>query len=347
MMSASSRLRCTFLLISLLTAGAALLASGCLWGNVMDSDTGAGIPGASVSYVDSYGNTGTATTNGKGLYWFDSATGPIPALGPVTFNVNAAGHDPLSLPTLVQYNDSNGTLSNLSSFWEVQSFVLSPSGTPPTTADIAVTDLYPDNQPSGTLWARITNNGPDSLLSAGIQLSCFATRHRTAFCDTDTLGPLIAEGINTSDPGQTTTINAAMGLDTSTYWYEATCIVQPLKGSYSDPNPVNDSYTEIIPPPTGDLELQDILLDTNNQVGIRVAVSGSTGDQFSWTVAIGANKYPYAGYRPAGSRVMWTGYFVTGTEIVSASLTPCASPETNGFNNQLVKTCGSASHSCW
>jgi hypothetical protein len=289
---------------------------------------------------------GTAITNSSGLYWFDQATGPIPATGPVTVNVGAPGYSSLSLPTLVEYNDNpNASVANLSSFWDVQSFVLAPWGMP--TTDMAVTDLFPDNQPSGTLFARITNNGPDSLLSAGIQLSCFATRHRTAFCDTDTLGPLIAEGINTSDPGQTTTINAAMGLDTSTYWYEATCIVQPLKGSYSDPNPVNDSYTEIIPPPTGDLELQDILLDTNNQVGIRVAVSGSTGDQFSWTVAIGANEYPYAGYRPAGSQVIWTGYFVTGTEIVSASLTPCASPETNVWDDQLVKTCGSASHSCW
>jgi len=346
MMLASSRLRCTFLLLS---AGTVLFTTGCLWGKVIDSDTGAPIPGARVSYVDSYGHTGTATTNGKGLYAFDLAAGPIPAAGPVTLNVNAAGYAPFSQPTLLQYlvqydDNPNANLANLSSFWDVQSFVLAPSG---TRTDMAVTDLFPDNQPSGTLWARITNNGPGSLLSAGIQLSCEAARHRIAYCDRVTLGPLIAEGINTSDPGQTTTTNTAMGLDTSTYWYEATCSVRPLKGSYSDPNPVNDSYMEIIPPPTGDLELQEILLATNNEVGIRIQASGTTDDQFGWTVNIGGHEMGYSSYVGAGSQVMWTGGFVTGTEIVSASLTPCASPETNVWNDQLVKTCGSASHTCW
>jgi Carboxypeptidase regulatory-like domain len=333
------------LFAALLVAATALLASGCLWGKVIDSDTGAPIPGASVSYVDSYGHTGTAITNSGGLYWFDSAAGPVPALGPVTLSVNAAGYAPFSQPTLVQYDDNpNASLANLSSFWDVQSFVLAPSG---TRTDMAVTDLFPDNQPSGTLWARITNNGPGSLVSAGIQLSCEAARYRRAYCERVELGPLIAEGMNTSDPGQTTTANTAMGLDTSTYWYQATCSVQPLKGSYSDPNPVNDFYTELIPSPTGDLELQDILLDTNNQVGIRVAASGTTGDQFNWIVDIGANEYSFVGYMGAGSQMIWTGYYVTGTENVSASLNPCAAPETNFWNNQLSKVCSSASHSCW
>jgi len=52
-------------------------------------------------------------------------------------------------------------------------------------------------------------------------------------------------------------------------------------------------------------------------------------------------------YMAAGSQVLWTGDYIAGTEIVSASLTPCAAPETNPWNDQLVKTCSSASHSCW
>jgi hypothetical protein len=31
------------------------------------------------------------------------------------------------------------------------------------TADVVPTDLYPDNQPQGVMWIRITNNGPDAL----------------------------------------------------------------------------------------------------------------------------------------------------------------------------------------
>jgi Carboxypeptidase regulatory-like domain len=332
----------------LLVASLALLASGCLWGKVIDSDTGAPIHGASVSYVDSYGHTGTAVTNSKGLYAFDVAAGPIPAAGPVTLTVGASGYDSVSLPTLVQYSDNpNASPANLSSFWDVQSFVLAPSGTTAPMTDLAVTDLYPDNQPSGTLWARITNNGPDSLASAGIRLSCQATRHSTDLCATGSFEPLTAEGIDTSAPGQTITFNVGMGLDTSKYWYEATCSVQPLKGSYSDPNPVNDFYTEIIPPPTGDLELENILLGMDNQVRIGVRSSGSLSGGFCWTIqsatiGAGACGKPV----PSAGQVFETGSYVSGTETVTASIRACL-PETNAWNNQLVKTCSAASHSCW
>jgi len=348
MMSASSRLRRVFLLSTLLLAGMAALISGCLWGKVIDSDTGAPVAGASVSYVDSYGHTATATTNSKGLYAFDLAAGPIPAAGPVTLTVSASGYDSVSLPTLVQYNDNpNASLANLSSFWDVQSFVLVPSGTGAPTTDLAITDLYPDNQPSGTLWARITNNGPGSLASAGIQLSCQATRHRIDLCGTDSLGPLIAEDIITSDPGQTITFNVGMGLDTSTYWYDAICSVQPLKGSYSDRNPMNDFYQETIPAPTGDLELEDILLGQDNQVGLVVRSSGSLSGQFCWTLHSTAFEALSCGdLVPSAGQVFWTGMYVSGTKSVTASIAACL-PETNVWNNESVKTCSSASHSCW
>jgi len=131
MMSATNRLHCLSFLICLVTAALALVTSGCLWGTVLDSQTNSPLVGANVSYVDSYGHTGAATTNSWGLYSFDSAAGQTPALGPVTFNVSAPGYDPLSAPRLVQYNDNpNASLANLSSFWEVQGFGLTPSGTP-------------------------------------------------------------------------------------------------------------------------------------------------------------------------------------------------------------------------
>ena len=46
MMSATNRLHRLFFLISLLTVGAALSATGCLWGVVKDGTTGAPVSGA-------------------------------------------------------------------------------------------------------------------------------------------------------------------------------------------------------------------------------------------------------------------------------------------------------------
>lgn len=332
-----------------LSAVLAFSLSGCLWGTVTDANTGAPLGGVTVSYTDSKGGTGSTTTDAHGLYSFDQAHGAVPAVGPTSFEISGTGYDTLTVPRLVQYNDNpNASFPNLSSFWEAQGFGLSPSATPATTADMAVTDLYPDTQPSGTLWATITNNGPDALVNASLQLSCEAVRTDTSSCNKDTLGPLTVTGISGLNPGQGEIIGTAMGLDTAKYWYEATCIVQTLQGSFSDSNPANDSYTEIIPPPTGDLELQDILIGwTTNEVGILVQSSGSAGGMFCWEVHIGSYGHSSCGNAvPAGSKVFWTGDLVTGTQSVSASVMAC-SPETNGFNNQLVKTCGSASSSCW
>ncbi len=113
------------LLMGIVSAAIALFASGCLWGVVRDSETGNGIAGVSVTYTDSNGNTATATTESHGLYSFDIADGPIPAAGPVSFEVSKTGYETLTAARTVQYNDNpNATLENLSSFWEVQHFDL-------------------------------------------------------------------------------------------------------------------------------------------------------------------------------------------------------------------------------
>jgi hypothetical protein len=70
------------------------------------------------------GGSGTATSDASGIFAFDQATGPYPAMGPASFHLSAAGYEDLTAARLMEYNDSNGTLSNLSSFWEVQSFNL-------------------------------------------------------------------------------------------------------------------------------------------------------------------------------------------------------------------------------
>ncbi len=114
-------------LTCLLVLPVALLASACMWGVVRDADTGAGIEGATVAYTDSYGHTGSTTSRAGGLYHFDSATGLIPAAGPVDIEVSAPGFATLETDVAVQYNDNpNATFANLSSFWEVRSFDLTP-----------------------------------------------------------------------------------------------------------------------------------------------------------------------------------------------------------------------------
>jgi hypothetical protein len=100
-----------------------------MWGVVKDANTGAAIPGAQVSYTDSQGHSATTVTNAAGFYSFDQASGSNPAVGPANFAVTAPGYQSLTEPRSVQYNDNpNASLSNLSTFSEVQHFDLAPSG---------------------------------------------------------------------------------------------------------------------------------------------------------------------------------------------------------------------------
>jgi hypothetical protein len=118
-----------------------ILSSSCMWGVVRDAETGAPIVGAQVRYTDANGHTGTTTTDADGRYVFDQASVAVPAAGPVTFQVSALGYQTTTTPRLVQYNDSNGNLSNLSSFWEVQNFSLAPAGMVMSRAEIVEVDF--------------------------------------------------------------------------------------------------------------------------------------------------------------------------------------------------------------
>lgn len=219
-----------------------------------------------------------------------------------------------------------------------------PITAPTITADLAVTDLYPDKPPHGTLYVRITNNGPDSLTSVNAQVSCQSKRTQPATCSESTLGPIVLPITVSLNPGQTWAYNTTIGLDTAKYWYDATCSVQV---SFNDPNPVNNSYSEVIPPPTGDLELQDILIMMTNEIGFRVAASGSPSGLFCWSIAHGSGSYLNCmSPVPVGSQVFWTGHIVTGTETITGWAGVCGS-ETNQNNNEMTKTCSAASHSCW
>ncbi len=332
-------------------ATAMLLASGCMWGIVKDTDSGAGVSGATVKVTDSYGVTHTTTTDTNGVYVFDQAKGAVPAMGPVSVEVSAPGYSSLTVPRLVEYNDNPGaTASDLSTFWEVQHFDLAPITTPTLTADLAVTDLYPDKQPTGTLWANITNNGPDSFTNTRVYLTCQATRTDLANCGKSMLGPVLVPLDISLNPGQTKTFDTAIGLDTAKYWYDALCVVQV---SFTDPDYTNDDYSEIIPPPAGDLEVQDVLLKTTNEIGVRVLASGSLPSTFPYTVT---QRYPDGSGASLstgaavfiGSKAFWTVQTLYGTPSVEVWIdgVNCI-PETNEVNNKMTKTCSAASHTCW
>jgi hypothetical protein len=115
-----------FVLFTVLTVGIASLASGCLWGQVRDADTGYVMPGVTVAWTDSEGHSASTTTNSVGIYLFDGAEGPVPAAGPVNFQLSAPDCLILTETRLVEYDDNpNASLDNPSSFWEVQEFALS------------------------------------------------------------------------------------------------------------------------------------------------------------------------------------------------------------------------------
>jgi hypothetical protein len=137
-MNVAKRLLFTTLGFSILFA---VFSSSCMWGVVRDAETGAPIVGAQVKYTDANGHTGTTTTDASGRYVFDQASVAVPAAGPVTFEVSALGYQTTTAPRLVQYNDSNGNLSNLSSFWEVQNFDLAPTGMVITRANVVEIDF--------------------------------------------------------------------------------------------------------------------------------------------------------------------------------------------------------------
>ena len=82
----------------------ALLLVACVSGQVTDAATGQPIAGATVTFRDAAGNSGTATTGEDGLYSFDGITSPEPAAGLVEFEVSAPGYATFSGVRDVQYD---------------------------------------------------------------------------------------------------------------------------------------------------------------------------------------------------------------------------------------------------
>ena len=112
--------------------------------------------------------------------------------------------------------------------------------------DVAITDLYPDIQPVGHVFVRVTNNGPNDLVNDTFTVACDAL-----------VAPLpgvyaAAPPIHTktsisvsSKPGETQAFDTGMETDTSSFSYKVTCHLEDVK--FYDSISSNDTYFENIP----------------------------------------------------------------------------------------------------
>ena len=142
---------------AMLSITTGLLTCGCMWGHVRDAETGLDVPGATVSWVDAQGNSGSETTGlfwAPGLYVFCEYY-LIPHYNPVTFTVTAPGYMPLVAHRDLSWDDGpyDGGWPTCEELWDIQDFSLVPipggskSPPPPTPTDTRV----PPPTPTPTL----------------------------------------------------------------------------------------------------------------------------------------------------------------------------------------------------
>ncbi len=110
-------------------------------------------------------------------------------------------------------------------------------------ADLAVTDIYPDNLPFGTLFVRITNNGPATLMTYPVILICGAHGRQWANQSPPDVHDMHQEYVIQLAPGETEAVATNIQIDANLFQYEVTCeVVADI-----DPEPGNNIYTEMIP----------------------------------------------------------------------------------------------------
>jgi hypothetical protein len=110
-------------------------------------------------------------------------------------------------------------------------------------ADLAVTDIFPDSLPQGSVFTRITNNGPDSLANTTVLLGCSYVA-TTSTLQTWTKANAPSFTTVSLNPGETKEFDVKMSVDNSCTKYDVTCEVQV---AFYDANKTNNSYSETIP----------------------------------------------------------------------------------------------------
>lgn len=111
------------------------------------------------------------------------------------------------------------------------------------TTDIAVTDIYPGNQPHGQFHVRITNHGPGTLNNVRLELGC---GYDSQDKKTGLVGPSDMKYFSVTlgmRPGETQSFPTGLNLDSSAFSYLVGCSASP---GFHDPNPSNNDYNEIL-----------------------------------------------------------------------------------------------------
>ena len=111
-------------------------------------------------------------------------------------------------------------------------------------ADLALTDLYAEKLKNGTVYARVTNHGPDTVTNLQLTFSC--SWAKTAYGATFGLNESSGSKkitITSLNPGQTTPFNTSVTVELTQCWYNMTCTIQ-VPFANLNTNSANDSYTE-------------------------------------------------------------------------------------------------------
>ena len=111
------------------------------------------------------------------------------------------------------------------------------------TADVAVTDIYPGNQPHGQFWVRITNHGPGTLHNVQVNVWC---GYNSQDVNTGKAGPSQQKSFGVTlnlSPGQTGEFATGLSLDTNVFTYNVACQVNV---GFNDPNGGNNYYNELL-----------------------------------------------------------------------------------------------------
>ena len=109
------------------------------------------------------------------------------------------------------------------------------------TADIAVTDIYPGNQPHGQFFVRIVNHGPGTLKNVKLNVSCSAHATRKQGFGTFINDHKSFTVTLNLTPGQQQAYATGLSLDTNTFSYFVDCVAKP---GFQDPNTGNNNYNE-------------------------------------------------------------------------------------------------------
>jgi hypothetical protein len=124
----------------------------------------------------------------------------------------------------------------------------------PSGADIQPTDLFPDNQPQGQMWARITNNGPDTLVNKHATVRGQASAFPPGSGNVAIPYLYVAKDVTLNlKPGETATFNLGWPVNNAANRWEFSVTAKAT--DFVDPNPGNDMYSESLAavggPPSG------------------------------------------------------------------------------------------------